>query len=108
MESVTYPVGSVVKADDTTYLIVGIKFYDQDNRFVKHYMIVPFPAGQFDSQSLRAVKADDVELIREGYRNDKSDAFLNYYNMIDNLSRENDSATLYQAFQDAEKMMEKL
>lgn len=107
MESITYPVGSVIKADNTTYLIVGIKFFDQDNCFVKHYVIVPFPAGQFDSNSLRVVRADDVELIREGYRNNETDAFLNYYDVIDRLSKKHDSAALYQAFNDAEKMMEK-
>lgn len=101
----TYPVGSVVKADEGTYLVVGIKFYEQDNRLVKHYMVVPFPAGQFDDQSLKAVKADCAELIREGYKNDVSEALLGYYDKIDKLSEEHDAETLKQAFKDAEEIV---
>lgn len=105
MEIKTYPVGSVIKADETTYLVVGIKFMEQGNRWVKHYKIVPFPAGQFDEKSLRVVKAEDVELIREGYKNDMSEALLRFFNKIDKLSQENDAETIKQAFKDAEQIV---
>lgn len=90
----TYSIGSVILSNNVKCLVVGVVFDDKDNKLLKKYLVVPFPLGFLDSESLRAVDPEEAELVCEGYRCETTSNFVDYLNKLDNLSDLADAKTI--------------
>lgn len=94
MENKTYSVGSIVRVGEIKACIVGITFDEQDSNLIKSYMIVPYPTGYTGSESCRLVRAEEIELISEGYYSDMSNAFIHYIDQLELAANMEDAETI--------------
>ena len=101
-----YNIGSIVMANSYKYLVVGAGIIDEDDKNVEATYLVPFPTGIIDENSIRVVPTKDLALVREGYKSDLSENFMQYLEMLKEVSEITDPETLKAAFDESIKNLE--
>ena len=94
-----YNIGSIVTANSHKYLVIGGGFVEEDNKNVEISYIVPFPMGVIGENSIRVVNTDALSLVREGYKSDLSEKFMQYMDMMKEISERADPETFRAALE---------
>lgn len=94
MENKTFSVGSIVKVGSRKACIVGIAFDELNRQLVKCYMLVPYPVGYTDGESCRLARAEETELIYEGYRSGMSEAWIHFADHLEFAAKKADAETI--------------
>ena len=77
-DNIIYPVGSIIKFKSAVCLIVGYLTEGKKKGEKVSYILLPYPSGYVDADSFAQIPCDEVELISEGYKNELSDAYIEY------------------------------
>ena len=99
-------IGSVVRFEDSIFLVVGMRHFKEGNTCVLKYIIVPYPAGFLDFNSLLVVEASSVKVIREGRQTAISDKFIDYIMKMDSICNEYSLDTIKGTFSELFKRFE--
>lgn len=70
-----YPIGTIIKNDNATLMIVG--FLPMVDDVVFAYSAVQFPVGMYDDEITIVKDLSDFEIISIGYSDEESEKFRN-------------------------------
>ncbi len=71
------PLGSVLELDARRYVVVGHRITRDGEVMAPGYLVVPYPLGFVDPESIQVVPASAFgAVVHEGYANDEGDAYL--------------------------------
>lgn len=62
------PIGSVVEFENSTCMIVGYDYQEENNQLQPCYIVVPWPSGIVDVSSLHSVGTKSIQLISSGFQ----------------------------------------
>ncbi len=89
-----YSIGSVIQANNCKCLVIGIIFNEENGIYKREYLVVPYPFGYLNADSLRLIDSKDAQLLFEGYKNDQTGCLLEFMNNVDDLSKLADVKTI--------------
>ena len=72
-------IGSVIKSNNALCLVVGIKYVEQANKYIKKYLVVTYPLGYIDSNSIRVLEESEFDVVELGYDSSDKSVFNQYY-----------------------------
>lgn len=102
------PIGSVLCANNKKALVVGYHFETEDDKFVTSYLVVDFPMGYINTNSVGVVSVEaDMDVIFEGYANDSYAAFIKNKQELYELSRNVTVSEWNRALEDAQQTIER-
>ena len=73
------PIGTIVKVEGVEQLLMicGYAPCSEEEKKIRDYSLIGFPNGFFSEEGVLQVERDKIaEIIFDGYRNDKTDPFL--------------------------------
>lgn len=103
MNNEAFSIGSVVKCKDILFLVIGINYEKTDNKYYKMLMVVPYPYGCLDRDSIRLVKADEVVLVELGHSRNNSVFDKYYVNMMDTIIEHNETSEVDRILESTQK-----
>lgn len=86
MKTTIYSLGTVVKIEDATALIVGYGFEEKNDRLVPYYQIVPYPTGY--RGSIKQAGISDVKIIEEGYHSDIAKLMTQHFATLSDFAQD--------------------
>ena len=99
-------IGSVIKSNNALCLVVGIKYVEQANKYIKKYLVVTYPLGYIDSNSIRVLEESEFDVVELGYDSSDKSVFNQYYvGMMDTLIEKTDSKTIKETIEKANTMI---
>ncbi len=102
------PIGSIVEYESEKLAIIGYTEVHTDNGYVTGYLIVPYPLGFMDKESIKLLPYDKVSgVVSEGYKNDSCEKALNtmeeLHEFISNNTKDDVEALLKMLRKDGEQ-----
>ena len=97
------PIGSIVEFSDHKAMIAGYYSEEINGKASIDYIIIPWPMGIIDQDSIIQIAADRVSVLHEGYRSDSSEDFRNLINAVAAASDQYSSAEIIEILQSAGK-----
>lgn len=86
MRQEIYPIGSVIKVENTKVMIIGIHLYAREDKMVLDYSVVPYPLGCMSENSVGLLSTrTKLELVSKGYENEITKRILQRYQNIDDM-----------------------
>ena len=108
MDHRLFPVGSIVMINDMKAMVAGYTFNKSGERPVLDYLLLPYPAGYVNDDSLKRARADAVSLLGEGYRSDRGESLGVFLSSVEGFLTEHSEEELLEALMNDEETPEEV
>lgn len=69
-------VGTIVAIQDNKFMVCGYRPYDNEGKVGMGHLLVPYPMGFMNAESLSLVSSDTVfPVVHEGFRNEDGESY---------------------------------